>query len=216
MDLPFRPADDVLAQPTRARIFALLGELRRPAGTDEIAAALDLHPNGVRTHLDRLLDAGIVLRDREQGARGRPRDTWTISPDARPGGDAPSDYANLGRWLVRVLQDAGTPAADVEATGVRIGREVDAGGGFLAALAAMGFQPRRQDGADGAFSYELCNCPYREAVAADRQRVCGLHRGLTVGLLESLEPESELTSFVPRDPYVAGCTIEVSARARRT
>src|SRR3982750_4421583 len=107
MDLPFRPADDVLAQPTRARIFALLGELRRGAGTEEIATTLDLHPNGVRVHLDRLLEARLVLRHREKRSRGRPRDIWTISPEARPAGDAPTAYANLGRWLGRVGAGAG-------------------------------------------------------------------------------------------------------------
>jgi len=40
-----------LAQPTRARLFARLGELRGSAGTDELAAHLGVHPNGVRIHL---------------------------------------------------------------------------------------------------------------------------------------------------------------------
>ena len=217
MDLPLRPAHDVLAQPTRARIFALLGELRRGAGTEEIATTLDLHPNGVRVHLDRLLEAQLVLRDREKGSRGRPRDIWTISPEARPAGNAPTAYANLGRWLVRVVQDAGTSPADVEATGTRIGRELGAApseGGFEAALSALGFHPRREVGTEGTTTYVLCNCPYRDAVVADQPRVCGLHRGLTVGLLETSEPASELMSFVARDPYRAGCTIEIRSPAR--
>ena len=51
MDAPFAIApEDVLAQPTRARLFALLGELKRPAGTVELADRLGLHPNGVRIH----------------------------------------------------------------------------------------------------------------------------------------------------------------------
>ena len=52
MDLPTRP-DDALAQPTRARLFAVLGELRRPTSTDELAERWGLHPNGVRVHLER-------------------------------------------------------------------------------------------------------------------------------------------------------------------
>jgi hypothetical protein len=39
--------------------------------------------------------------------------------------------------------------------------------------------------------------------------VCGLHRGLTRGPLEVLSPQSELAGFVPKDPYAAGCLIEV-------
>ena len=63
IDLP-TPPDDVLAQPTRARLFRLLGELRRPAATEELAARVELHPNGVRTHLERLREAGLVARER--------------------------------------------------------------------------------------------------------------------------------------------------------
>lgn len=56
MDFPARPRD-ALAQPTRARLFSLLAEFRRPIGTDELAREVGLHPNGVRVHLERLREA---------------------------------------------------------------------------------------------------------------------------------------------------------------
>ena len=84
MDLPTRP-DDALAQPTRATLFRALDELRRPAGTEELAERFGLHANGVRVHLERLREAGLVARERTRQARGRPRDMWSIAPDARPG-----------------------------------------------------------------------------------------------------------------------------------
>ena len=58
MDVPSQP--DVLALPTRKRLFAELNELRRPAGTEELAGRVGLHPNGVRTQLERLREAGIA------------------------------------------------------------------------------------------------------------------------------------------------------------
>ena len=123
MDVPHRPGD-ALAQPTRARLFALLGDLRRPAPTEELAERLGLHPNGVRTHLERLHEVGLVARSRERLARGRPRDTWTISADAQPGGDPPTGYAQLARWLLRSLVSEDASVSDVEATGREIGREL--------------------------------------------------------------------------------------------
>ena len=78
-----------------------------------------------------------------------------------------------------------------------------------ATIAALGFQPRRHFDADDTLTYELCNCPYREAVRERRQVVCGLHRGMTRGLLDAIDPETELTGFVPKDPYEAGCLIEL-------
>jgi hypothetical protein len=40
--------------------------------------------------------------------------------------------------------------------------------------------------------------------------VCTLHRGITRGLLDVLDPDAQLADFVPRDPDKAGCLIELS------
>jgi predicted ArsR family transcriptional regulator len=218
VDVPTRPGD-VLAQPARARLFALLGELRRPAHTEELAEHLGLHPNGVRTHLERLQDAGLVLRERERLALGRPRDTWVISPDAQPGGDPPTAYGDLGRWLVRVITAAKTRVRDVEATGRQIGREFAPRDSDASreqqmhdVLVALGFQPKRELGAGSRLTYRLGNCPYRETVRERPQLVCGLHRGITRGLLDAIDPQTKLVGFVPKDPYAAGCLIELRGR----
>lgn len=216
------PADSSLAQPTRARLFALLGELRRPAGTDELARRLDLHVNGIRLHLERLEADGLVLRDQERQARGRPRDMWSISPSAEPGGEPPTAYADLGRWLVRAISAAGTRVRDVEATGRQIGRELVAQGDggspearIHAALVSMGFQPKRRLDPDGTLTYCLDNCPYRDAVRERQAVVCGLHRGLTRGLLDAVDPKTKLSAFVPKDPDVAGCEITLRGPVAR-
>jgi predicted ArsR family transcriptional regulator len=215
IDLP-TPPNDVLAQPTRARLFRVLGEIRRPAATKELAARLELHPNGVRTHLERLREAGLVARERPRHRRGRPRDMWVIAPDARPGGDPPSAYANLGRWLARAIVPGRTSLRRIEETGREIGRELapESGAGAAeekmhATLASLGFQPRRAVDDQDRLTYTLCNCPYRDAVRENQAVVCALHRGLTRGLLDAIAPATKLTGFVPRDPYEAGCLIEL-------
>ena len=220
--MDIRPAADALAQPTRAQLFALLSELRRAAGTDELAQQLDLHPNGIRLHLERLEADGLVVREQERQARGRPRDTWSISPTAQPGGDPPTAYADLGRWLVRAISSGGTRVRDVEATGRQIGRELAPAGHAGSAdaqiygvLVAMGFQPvRRFDRAD-AMTYCLDNCPYRDVVRERQSVVCGLHRGLTRGLLDAVSPKTRLSAFVPKDPDVAGCEITLRGQLVR-
>ena len=215
MDVPARPGD-VLSQATRARLFALLGEERRPVGTEELAQRLNLRPNGVRVHLERLREAGLVARQRTRQARGRPRDMWLISPDARPGGDPPSAYADLGRWLARVIAPGRTSLRRIEATGRMIGQELAPQGPCAAeekmhaALASMGFQPSREAKPAGGLTYRLCNCPYRDAVHENPDVVCTLHRGITQGLLDRLAPDTKLRAFVPRDPDAAGCLIELS------
>jgi predicted ArsR family transcriptional regulator len=197
-------------------LFGVLSEVRRPAGTEELAERLALHPNGVRAHLEHLRKAGLVARQRTRQARGRPRDMWSIAPDARPGGDPPVAYADLGRWLTRVISLRKGSLGAVEATGREIGRDLAPEDGvssdeetMYGALVSLGFQPRREIDAEGTLTYRLCNCPYREAVRESQQVVCSLHRGMTRGLLDSVSPKTKLVAFVPRDPYEAGCLIEL-------
>jgi predicted ArsR family transcriptional regulator len=216
VDVPVRSGDP-LAQPTRARLFALLCELRRPAATEELAERLELHPNGVRRHLERLQGVGLIVRERDRRPRGRPLDMWLISSKARPSGQPPTAYAQLGRWLARVIKPGRTTLGTIESTGRQIGRELASGiqgsaeRSLYAALSAMGFQPRRELPSDSqGLAYRLCNCPYREAAQANPEAVCGLHHGITLGLLEALDPDGELIAFRPEDPLQAGCLIELA------
>jgi predicted ArsR family transcriptional regulator len=216
MDDSARP-DDVLAQPTRRRLFALLGEMGRNAGTEELAASLGLHPNGVRVHMERLREVGLVERVRTRQARGRPRDMWSLSPRALASVQPQRAYADLGRWLARAISPGRNSLRAVEATGREAGRamaqDADAGSPettMHATLAAMGFAPARRSERSGALTYELCNCPYRDAVRENQPVVCTLHRGITRGLLDVLAPETDLTAFEPRDPVTAGCLIELA------
>lgn len=39
--------------------------------------------------------------------------------------------------------------------------------------------------------------------------VCGLHRGITEGMLAELDPKAKLARFEPDDPDRAGCLVEV-------
>ena len=114
--------DDVLAQPTRRRLFALLGELGGAASTAELAERLALHPNGVRTHLQRMRDAGLVIHRRAAATARRPRDEWALAPTARPGGDPPQAYGALARWLARSIPATPARLREVEATGREIGQ----------------------------------------------------------------------------------------------
>jgi predicted ArsR family transcriptional regulator len=212
---------DVLAQPTRARLFARLSRLGRPAGTDELAAELGLHPSGVRVHLDRLETAGLVTRERAPQPRGRPRDSWLVASDALPGGEPPDAYRQLARWLARSTPPRPGRLREVERAGRELGRELpsseagsDAEEAMGRALTGLGFAPQRERIKPGRVVFRLGNCPYRDAVRENQPVVCALHRGLTRGLLDELEPFAVLRRFVPEDPDRAGCVIEVEGFVR--
>lgn len=217
MDFPGGTEEVALAQPTRARIFAFLADRRVAASTEEIATALQLHPNGIRRHLERLVAAGLLERRRSQGGPGRPGDRWRIAAGARPGGESPSGDADLARWLARAFPSSIAGENEVERVGHEIGGElVPEGAGdpvetFGEVFAALGFQPVLKVKTDGSFTCKLTNCPYRDSVRENADVICTLHRGITAGLLAKLDPQATLVRFDPRDPDRAGCMVGVSA-----
>jgi predicted ArsR family transcriptional regulator len=209
------PAADVLAQPTRAKLFELLQELKREASTEELAGTLGLHVNGVRRQLERLKVAGLLERNRRSAGRGRPRDLWSVAPGANPGGQRPRAYEELAAWLASAIPAGPGRLRQVEQTGREIGRaltpqETDGSArAFEQVLSALGFQPQLELEPGGRTCCRLGNCPYTEAVQQNQPVVCALHKGLTAGILERLSPEARLTGFEPHDPVLAGCVIEV-------
>ncbi len=208
---------DALSQLTRAELFDVLCQIRRPASTDELAERLGRHPNGIRQHLERMRESGLVLRELDRRGRGRPRDLWAVDPTAKPGGHDPTAYAELGNWLARAIDGGPVNPEAIEAKGYEIGLELaDAGHvgtdpltRFRDALSAMGFQPSIEPSPSPEVAVCLNNCPYRD-VARDRQPlICALHKGVSAGLLESIDPTAELTGLEPRDPDKAGCMIRI-------
>lgn len=210
---------DPLAQPTRGRLFELLRDLRRPAGTAELAKRAAMHPNSVRLHLGRLSEAGLVERRTVRGLRGRPHHEWRITPRGMAAGTSPDAYRDLALWLGRIVAAKRHGVAEAEAIGEQIGAEVapaaepeEAAEVLDAALAALGFQPRRR-AAGERVEFVLGNCPYRDVAADNQKVVCALHRGMSRGLLRAVAPGAELTEFVAKDPRRAGCRIAIRMSA---
>jgi predicted ArsR family transcriptional regulator len=220
-DVPDGPGD-VLAQPTRARLFARLATSERAAGTNELAAELGLHPSGVRVHLEQMRRAGLVMRERVPQRLGRPRDSWSIAPDALPGGEPPDAYRRLAGWLARSIPSRPGRLREVEVAGRELGRSLlldrdpSVGEDTIGRVfTALGFAPQRERPTPRRVVFRVGNCPYRDAVRENQPVVCALHRGLTRGLLDELAPSARITGFDPQDPERAGCMIEIEGLVRR-
>ena len=173
------------------------------------------HPNTVRTQLHTLTNAGLLEHRIVRQVRGRPRDTWAIVPGAALSGAPPQAYRQLSLWLARALVGAGLD--EVESAGRQIGHELApepsaqaVGESMTDALAALGFSPRPEVLSTGRLRVVLGSCPYREAVSQNQPAVCSLHRGVTAGLLDRLDPGASLTRFAPKNPCEAGCIIELA------
>lgn len=155
-----------------------------------------------------------ACRSEEEG--DAPATVGRLRPTPGPPASLPPlTPTSLSGWRAR-YPPAPARLREVERTGRVIGRELapeksgDPAEGLRQSLAALGFQPSMKIKADGKLSCRLGNCPYRDSVRENADVVCTLHRGITAGVLEQLDPEAELTRFDPKDPDRAGCMIEVS------
>jgi len=199
-----------LGDNTRYAIYLELARSARPRSTGEIAEALDLHPNTVRPHLERMRDVGILEQQVDNtGAVGRPQHRYSLVPDAPSLGLEPPVFPMLARMLVRMGALAGVATAEA----VDAGREqgvADASGfdpstpceeALMAQLDLLGFDPEIE-GADGKVTVAFTHCPFRELAQANPDLVCGLHRGMVEGLVDTLGGArvDDFQSLVGRTP----------------
>ena len=201
-----------LGDNTRYAIYLELARAASPLSTGDIAEALDLHPNTVRPHLERMRDVGLLdVESDSRGAVGRPQHRYSLAAEAPSLGLEPSAFRLLARLVADVAARAGLTGDDVAEVGREHGRlaadgrlagNAGASGGapggaadgaaaercLLALtheLAELGFDP--VVGQDGlAATVAFTHCPFRELAEAYPGVVCHLHRGIVEGFVESM------------------------------
>lgn len=196
--------------PPGARRAALLERLRDatgPLSVPELAAAVELHPNTVRAHLEVLVREGRAERTTEvRTRRGRPRELYRAT-DA-PGGD--EGYAVLAAMLAERLAELGGPVEGVRAghrwaDAVARADAPDAVTEVVRVLSRSGFAPE-VDATDGTTrTIRLRHCPFVDVARTHTDVVCGAHLGLIEGTLARLGVTAavELVPFATPDACLA-------------
>lgn len=206
-----------LGDDTRYAIYEQLVESGTPLSTNEVAAALGLHPNTIRPHLERMREIGLlVVASGSRGSVGRPQNRYSVSPDAPSLGVEPAAYPLLAGLLANVAAE-GAPAPDeVAAVGARHGRVLarsgeglpTCSGGMSEAMADLGFSPATST-EDGRTALRFTHCPYVRIAQAFPDLVCQLHRGIAEGYAAE-RGDAEVVEFATiedRDP----CRVELVA-----
>jgi predicted ArsR family transcriptional regulator len=222
----------VLADRSRYAIYQEVIRAEVPLSTIEIAARLDLHPNTVRQHLEKMREVGLltVFTDRH-GSVGRPQHRWAACPQAPSLGLEPAGFRLLAHLLAELTAE-GTPAGPtVVAVGRRQGQErltrrasqrAESRAACVQVvmdeLAELGFDPAL-DGPDDEqqASITFLQCPFREVAVLYPDVVCQLHRGITEGILAGATGAcpglvgrvESFASLVDADP----CRVELSLRS---
>jgi len=218
--LPPRDVLRVLGDNTRYAIYLELARSPRPLVTAEIAETLELHPNTVRPHLDRMREVGLLdVTTDARGEVGRPQHRYALAADAPSLGLEPPTMPVLARMVLTMARRLGAAPADAVAVGelegaaraARYDTAPSALESLVADLDRLGFDPIVAEGGDDDTAVvAFANCPFAELAADHPELVCGLHRGLVAGFAARMG-DAEVTEFctlVARTP----CQVTVTTR----
>lgn len=193
-----------LGDNTRYAIYLEMARAPRPLATAEIAETLDLHPNTVRPHLERMRDLGLLdVTAAATGAVGRPQHRYAIADDAPSLGLEPPVFPLVTRILLEAaaaggldpndLSDAGREQGAVAAT--EAAPSLACADALERELGGLGFDPARVDNGERV-TIAFTHCPFRELAEAHPELVCSMHRGMVEGFVDA-RGDGVVTSFHP-------------------
>lgn len=169
----------------RRQVLDAIAQAADPIGISELADRLDIHPNTVRFHLDRLTAAGYIeaVAPHHQGP-GRPAHRYRAVLTMNRAG--PRNYQLLARVLIESMAAEPNSISRARAAGRRWGERVAAGQSItgdpvralMEVLDDAGFAPERT-----ASSIDLRHCPFLDMSAEGDRSVCAVHLGLMQGAL---------------------------------
>lgn len=205
----------MLAEPARRRVWDAVRAAAQPVGVSELATTLAIHPNTVRLHLARLVEAGLVLEAVETDRHpGRPGYRYRAA-GADPATDAGA-YRRLATLLAHAVRsrvsarEAGRAVAASDAGPLAGSDPVEA---IAAALAQEGFAPEVHHADIDHIEIVLHACPFADAAAEDPATICELHLGLAEGAAQAIGGV-EVDRLHINNPYKAGCRLELRRTAQ--
>lgn len=195
----------------RARVLDAVRTHTGPVTVADLAAAVGLHVNTVRFHLERLISDGLVEQaGQNRSSGGRPRLTYQALETGDDVRDQ-RDYQLLAEILAGSISET---VPDPSAASLDAGR---AWGRYLAHAPKPHRSSSEREGVDelvrvlGEISFEpdvtgergrvvaLHHCPFREVAEAHREIACSVHLGLMQGLLGSMRAP---VTAVRLEPFV--------------
>ncbi|MEV6926648.1 helix-turn-helix domain-containing protein [Dactylosporangium sp. NPDC051485] len=219
------PQHRALGSVSRVGILRLVRAADTGLTGAEVVERTGLHPSTVRAHLERLVEAGLLVKARaSDGAPGRP--AWRYRGAAPE--PAPAPYRALAAALLDHLADTGggTPAAAAagQAWGRRLAATASPGEPVATAvdvLTQLGFDPQPAphpgDAAppgDAAVEVHLRTCPFLDLVGQHPDVMCGLHAGMIRGVLHAAgapDGQAVLEPFAAPD----ACVVRLRVPDRR-
>lgn len=199
---------------TRRRIYHFVVEAAEPPAAAEVAAEFGIHRTVARSHLEKLVETGLLqVASRRHAKGGRPAKIYLPAEARFEVVVPPRRYQSLAtlclQAMTRLPADVG-----VEALARDVGRAYGSGvarsaWGEPAAgtthpsmepvvrwLDDAGYRARLEDGHDGRTVFTISNCVYREAAGVAPEIVCSFDAGMLCGLVGAGDDQHTQTASI--------------------
>jgi predicted ArsR family transcriptional regulator len=216
------PRHRALGSDSRVAILRLVRAAPGGVTAAEVAGRTGQHLSTTRAHLDRLTEAGLLVKARASGGQpGRP--AWRYRAAAAD--PAPAPYRALAAALLDHVSAGGGDVREAAAQAGRSwGRRLAAAepgperpvDSVVTVLDGLGFSPRRHssDGGD-TVQVHLHTCPFLELVGRNPDAMCGLHLGVVRGILDRDGVPDESVVLEPFGAPAA-CVVRLPAAGLRS
>jgi predicted ArsR family transcriptional regulator len=203
-----------LQDPIRRALFAFISRSPSPVGRDEAATAVRLPRTTAAFHLDRLVEAGVLvaefskLNGRTGPGSGRPAKLYRRASTEVSVAVPERHYDLMGDVLAASIEAADKSGSSIResltATARRHGRELGAAAGSLnGMLERTGYAP--EDAGDG--TKLLTNCPFHRLAASHTDIICQANLALLEGAAEGADDRSCDIRFEPGEGH---CCVRIA------
>lgn len=219
---------EVLAEPTRRRVYDVVRAAPAAVTREEAADAASINARLAAFHLDRLAEAGLLdvhyarPPGRSGPGAGRPAKRYAPATCELQVSVPPRRYNLVARILAAAVASSPKNAAvaaeewageEGRCAGaphrpVRRPSRATALAAVQQALSALGFEPRLEES-----KLRLRNCPFHDVVDVAPKLVCSLNHELVTGIIEGAGCEQQLAAFP--DGVLPDCCVTVAAAAKR-
>ncbi|MDE3083304.1 MAG: helix-turn-helix domain-containing protein [Acidobacteriota bacterium] len=201
-----------LGDPTRYSLFRFVVDAGESVTVAALTAFSGLNHNAVRQHLAVLVDAGLLVEEKEvRMSAGRPRLLYRLHPEAAGKWETEGPYA----WLAKLLSEAIASASTPREAGRRAGRErartyprdADPIEAMDLELERNGFRPTRRE-RGRRVDFVLGRCPFVDVAAANPATVCQLHLGFAEGFADAFDGV-EVEGLTANEAHHADCRLMI-------
>lgn len=209
-----------LADDTRRSLYEYVATQREPVGREQAAGAVGVPLHTASFHLDRLVDAGLLVTEfrrltgRTGPGAGRPSKLYlrgqrevAVSLPARR-------YDLAGDILAAAISRASTGGSLEEALaacareeGLDLGRGTVGHGldGLSRVLVRQGYEPFEDEG-----ELVLANCPFDSLARKHTDLICGMNCSFVQGVADGMGPDDLTARLAPAE---GACCVRVTRSA---